>query len=228
MIGRGHGSLVIALASVGTPVHELGHAFCALAFRHKLLKVELFNPKPNGQLGLVEHSYKVGSFYQTMGCFFIGVAPIFSGLIACWVITMVLIPEFDINGQIGSVSYIIERQGLFGAVDWFYRNTYASHLKLFELDWQRYLLWAFLLTSIVKHMLPSAPDMQGVKRGLLQSIVLFICLFLLFTEQAIEFIDSSLLYLLSLLVVFVAYVLACQLAILLISSLIIKWKTRNV
>ncbi len=165
MIIRGHSCLVIGLASIGTPVHEMGHLIAAILFRHKVLKVELFNPKPNGQLGVVEHSFNPRSFYQNMGCFIIGIAPIVSGLFTCWLLTAVMWPELLIDDLLSSLSMVIKRYGLLDAIRWFYETTYASHIDLWNLAWDRYLLWAFCVTSVIKHMLPSVPDMQGVKRG---------------------------------------------------------------
>ncbi|EJE4724617.1 hypothetical protein ASL83_003385 [Vibrio parahaemolyticus] len=228
LVARGHGYLVISLGSIGTPVHELGHAVAAIFFGHKILKIELFNPKPNGQLGVVEHSYKTTSFYQNLGCFFIGIAPIFSGLLACWFLTVGLWPEFHIDDLVSSLSIVIDDNGLQDAIGWFYSTTYASHIELWSLDWKRYLLWAVCVTSVVKHMLPSVPDMQGVKRGIVH-FAIFVCgIYLILPSEASAFIESNLLFLLSLQVVFVAYVLLSQLLILLLSNLLFKWKIRNV
>ncbi|MEZ8733733.1 hypothetical protein [Vibrio sp. 10N.239.312.D08] len=227
MFKRGHSSLVIALGSIGTPIHEIGHAITAVLFGHKVLKVELFNPKPNGQLGVVHHSYDPSKFYHRIGCFFIGIAPIFSGLIACWVLTSVLWPEFSVDELVMSVSRIIQQDGLISAVEWFYRNTFSSHLDMWLLDWKRYLLWAVLVTSVVKHMLPSMPDMDGVKRGVIHfTVFLYIC-YCLFPNLVSNFLESQLLFLLSILVVFVAYVVMSQLVILGLSQLLYIRKKRK-
>ena len=65
---------------LGTIIHELGHAFFCLIFRHKIITLKLFDPDPEtGTLGYVEHTYDSSSLYQQVGNFFIGIGPILLG-----------------------------------------------------------------------------------------------------------------------------------------------------
>jgi len=66
---------------LGTIIHELGHAFFCLIFRHKITTLKLFDPDPEtGTLGYVEHTYDSSSLYQQVGNFFIGIGPILVGI----------------------------------------------------------------------------------------------------------------------------------------------------
>ena len=77
-VGRG---IVLVTASLGTPVHELGHALMCLIFGHKITDMALWQPSaPNGQLGYVTHTYRKRNLYHILGNLFIGIGPIFSGL----------------------------------------------------------------------------------------------------------------------------------------------------
>ncbi len=82
MTGRaGHG-LVIATSIIGTPIHELGHALMCLIFGHHINKMVLWQPRdPKGVLGYVSHSYNKKNLWHVLGNLFIGLGPIFSGLL---------------------------------------------------------------------------------------------------------------------------------------------------
>src|SRR3989339_2044244 len=71
---------ILWTAWMGTPIHELGHVFFAKIFRHTINEVYLFRPNPaTGNLGHVDHSYRTHSWYQRIGNFFIGAAPLIWG-----------------------------------------------------------------------------------------------------------------------------------------------------
>jgi hypothetical protein len=80
---------------IGTPIHELSHAFFCVIFGHKIEKISLFSPEPEtGVLGYVFHSYNPESLFQRVGCLFIGFAPLAgNGLLAYF-----LWDEFFVSG----------------------------------------------------------------------------------------------------------------------------------
>lgn len=82
MMGGGFGrGVVLATSILGTPVHELGHAFMCLLFGHKITSMSLWQPhSPDGNLGYVTHTYHRHNPYHVLGNLFIGIGPIFSGL----------------------------------------------------------------------------------------------------------------------------------------------------
>lgn len=70
----------ILFSFIGTPVHELSHAFMCILFRHKITDMRLLILDPNSQCaGYVMHQYNKNSIYQNIGNFFIGTAPVFCG-----------------------------------------------------------------------------------------------------------------------------------------------------
>ncbi|ETO41025.1 putative integral membrane protein [Fructilactobacillus florum 8D] len=76
---------------LGVIIHELGHAFFAVIFGHKIGAIKLLNfQNQDGTLGSVSSSYNPSSRYQTIGNFFIGLAPIFSGLFTFWLLVKLL------------------------------------------------------------------------------------------------------------------------------------------
>ncbi|WP_395317734.1 hypothetical protein [Fructilactobacillus frigidiflavus] len=79
------------LGGLGVIIHELGHAAFALIFGHKITQIKLLNFHPeDGSLGSVESSYNPRSWYQTLSNFFIGLGPLFSGLLVCWLLVKFL------------------------------------------------------------------------------------------------------------------------------------------
>lgn len=161
---------VMVTGFIGTPIHELSHAMIALLFRHKVTSVKLFQrPDENGVMGYVNHSYNKNSLYQQIGNFFIGVAPIFGGLIAIIVLMRLLIPEaFEAFMKIlvESVNFetftLLTLEGI--------ANAYLGLLTLiFSLEnFQNFYFYIFLFAAvcIASHMSLSSADTKGAFKGL--------------------------------------------------------------
>lgn len=87
----GRKAYLYGFAWLGTSIHELGHAFFAKIFRHKITGIALFTPNSNdGTLGHVSHSYNPTSTYQRIGNFFIGIGPVLFGAILLYVVSWIL------------------------------------------------------------------------------------------------------------------------------------------
>lgn len=85
---------ILFTAWFGTPIHELGHAFFAKLFRHRVNRVSLFQPNAStGGLGHVDHSYNKYSLYQRLGNFFIGAAPMIFGSAILTLMLYYLLPN---------------------------------------------------------------------------------------------------------------------------------------
>lgn len=95
--GRSGRFLIYSTSIIGTPIHELGHAFMCLIFCHKINDMKLLSLNSNdGTLGYVEHSYNRKNPYAVIGNLFIGLGPIFSGLLFTLLIMKVCFPSaFD-------------------------------------------------------------------------------------------------------------------------------------
>lgn len=95
--GRSGRGLIYVTSIVGTPIHELGHALMCLIFGHRITDMCLWCPNSNdGTLGYVEHSYNKRNIYQRLGSMFIGMGPIFSGLLFTFLVMLICFTDtFD-------------------------------------------------------------------------------------------------------------------------------------
>lgn len=93
-----------------TPLHEISHLIMAIIFGHKINKVALFQLNSSNTLGYVTHSWNKNSLYQSVGVFFIAVAP----LIAATFITFIILENAGINVKhveldLDSITYVLKR-----------------------------------------------------------------------------------------------------------------------
>jgi len=170
---------ILWTAWIGTPVHEYGHAFFALLFRHKINNIVLFSPNPHtGELGQVNHSYNKKSFYQNAGNFFIGLAPLIFGPFLLVLLLYILVPQgkeifnqLSVS-QISFLSFISEIQNFLGSL--FSKANLSS-----------FSFWIFLYISlaIASHLAPSKQDLRVAGRGGL-SILFALFLFNIFAWLA--------------------------------------------
>ncbi len=154
---------------VGTPVHELSHAFFCVLFGHRITEMRLFRISDDGTLGYVNHSYDRKNLYQQTGNFFIGVAPIvvISALLyglACW-----LLPDFiaAVNALASSAD-VESMEGLFAGMGDVFFTFFVSAAQ-----WQ---WWVFLAVGLLLslHMTLSGADIRNALTGLV--ILLFLLL----------------------------------------------------
>jgi len=153
---------ILWTAWIGTPFHELGHAFFVKLFRHQITRIALFQPnQATGELGQVEHRYNPASLYQKIGNFFIGAAPMIFGSIVLWLLVRWLLPDGEsvfvpLLAATGSFSHL--RQALSESVS-----------SLFTLDhlhnWS-FWLFIYISFSIASHLAPSKIDRQSMWSGL--------------------------------------------------------------
>jgi hypothetical protein len=158
---------ILWTAWLGTPVHEYSHAFFAKLFRHKIDKVVLFSPDARtGELGRVDHSYNPKSFYQNVGNFFIGSAPLIIGPLVLVVLLYVMLPEGrEIFSQLSGSQTSLAL--LWSGIRRFVTMLFTpGNLK-------SYSFWIFLYISfcIASHLAPSREDRKGIWRGWLLIIL---------------------------------------------------------
>lgn len=164
---------------IGTPIHELSHALFCIIFRHKINDIKLFNSKSD-TIGYVLHSYDSRSWYQQMGNFFIGVAPIIIGTFIVYLLFMLLAPElknniFEIpdlkykqmfNSEILSVIYYSVSN-----IFIYTYNIFMNIIRNFAIysPFKSITFWIFLYLSIsiASHMELSPADISHAWKGII-------------------------------------------------------------
>lgn len=108
LLGRGGYQLRMAASVIGTPVHELGHAMMCPLFGHKIVRLVLWqHGTGDGYQGYVSHSHDHGNLYQRVGCLFISLGPVFSGMAVMSLLLMVFFPN-TWSAHISSVVSLVE------------------------------------------------------------------------------------------------------------------------
>ena len=158
--------------ALGVAVHELGHAGMCVVFRHKIIKIKLFEPDPStGVLGYVRHSFNPESVYQRVGNLFIGIGPVFSGGLVIYLALHVLL-----GNQVGTALTIPDASestsSLVGMVSGLMGMTFSTALGLLSrllspstiLSWE---FWVFLYIALTVggNITLSKPDLDGARYG---------------------------------------------------------------
>lgn len=179
------GKAIYISAWIGTPIHELSHAFFCLIFGHKIRRILLFSPDQKGTLGYVTHSYNNRNLWQIMGNFFIGIAPLFGGLLSLYIVSWCLL---DNAGEL----FLLLQSGLSDGIS---KLQYENSLKLtsavLEVIEQAYInepikviVWGYCCAAISLHLSPSAEDLKGISGGLLVFVLL--CILLMLSNQFLQ------------------------------------------
>ena len=161
---------ILWTAWIGTPIHEMGHAFFALIFRHKIISVRIFEPNAeSGNLGHVNHSYNTKSLYQQLGNFFIGGAPMIFGSIILVIFLYSFVPNAKeiFNPLFTNYHNPLE----------FLQAIFQSLKNLFSVDnigkWNFWIFF-YLSLAVASHMAPSKPDRRGMWSGFFWIVILLI------------------------------------------------------
>jgi len=171
---------ILATAWIGTPVHEMGHALMCLIFGHKIMDMRLLMiDRADGTLGYVTHSYNRRSVYQTVGNFFIGIAPIISGIGVLFLSLYYLLPNsfkvFEVSLHKGVMSKSFDLT--------FVKGVASASLVLIQSIFTLSNLfsphfWIFLLIAIgvSSHMALSGADIKGATHGLVSLYIVLLSL----------------------------------------------------
>ncbi len=163
-----NGNRIVCYATglIGTPIHELSHAFFCLLFCHKITEIKLFQiDEETGILGYVNHSYNKRNIYHQIGNYFIGVAPIIGGTLFLYFLLNLLVPSVYQNMSsymdelalvLNEGSYDIIPTALIMTLEGFITSFMAGNLN--DIRW-----WIFLILSfcIALHMNLSGADIKG-------------------------------------------------------------------
>lgn len=171
---------ILATAWLGTPIHELGHALMCLIFGHKItdMKLLMIN-RTDGTLGYVSHSYNRRSIYQSVGNFFIGIAPIISGIGVLFLCLYFLLPNSFTVFDVYLKTSLLSKSSELTFIKGFVGTSLVLIQSLFTLSNLLNLnFWIFLLIaiSVSSHMALSWADIKGATHGL---VMLYLVFFLL-------------------------------------------------
>ena len=165
--------ILLITGIIGTPIHELSHAFACIIFGHKIRKIKLFAPDPtSGSLGYVKHSYNKKNLYHQIGNFFIGVAPLLFGTSLIVLLMYLLVPSVflsvtrvALNLSVGATFPIGEFIGFFGSA------IMSIILSLRSTEGWIFMILAVLIAS---HMELSGSDIKSGLLGLLFILLVYI------------------------------------------------------
>jgi hypothetical protein len=175
---------------LGTVVHELGHAFFCLIFRHKITAMKLFDPDPEtGTLGYVEHTYDSSNIYQLVGNFFIGIGPILLGTALIYILLFLLLGlnpfNFVTNVDL-AMPHIYSWGILTTIIQTFWTSSTGLISEIFSGNnlstWQLYV-FIYLAFAIGSSITLSPSDIKGTLKGL-SAILILVFIFNLATVWA--------------------------------------------
>lgn len=168
---------ILATAWLGTPIHELGHAVMCLIFGHKITDMKLLTiNRADGTLGYVSHTYNQRSIYQTVGNFFIGIAPLISGIGVLFLCLHFLLPDsfkiFEAYLKTSVLSKPSELTFVKGFIDTslvMLRNIFTFSNLLHPNFW----IFLLIAISVSSHMALSRADIKGALHGLIMLYLVF-------------------------------------------------------
>jgi len=168
----GQGVYLTFFGGIGTIIHELGHAFFCIVFRHEIIDMELFSPNPkSGSLGYVKHSYNPDSNYQVIGNFFIGIGPILFGSTVIYFCSKYLVGEnlFSSLGSLPVKSFTTGYWDYFLEITkYIYLSVKSLTFQLFTVEnlsnWKTYL-FLYLVFCIGSSITLSPPDIKSAFLG---------------------------------------------------------------
>ena len=149
---------------LGTPIHELSHAFMCRVFQHRIDEIALFEPdRESGRLGYVKHSFRSGNWFQEIGNLFIGIAPLLGGSI---VLALLLWIFFDDAAISAIESARADHSGdAFAKMFEIVRSLVGNILTIANLGTIRFWTFIYLVLCVGSHMAPSGSDYRGASRG---------------------------------------------------------------
>ncbi len=207
---------LVLFKSIGTPIHELGHAFFCLIFGHKIESIELFHPLPDGGLGSISHRYNPRNIYHQIGNFFIGIAPILFGTLLVALLAAALL-----GGRVFSPIQALGSQGATIAkgftTELFARAGATMALFFNRQNFSSWQIYVFILLAFqVGHSITLSPaDIRGAAKGFLYFVLLILVINLASLWSG-DFLDRALLWLLP----FLVMLLFTMVLVLLISAVI--------
>ncbi len=159
------------VAWLGTPIHELGHAFFCVIFMHRIVKIQLFKPDPiTGTLGYVYHKWNRSNPWQVLGNFFIANGPIILGCFCLFTIFYFLIPNSSMvwdSIQV-KVSQINSNYSIWNYLEVSKASAFIMVRSIFtfnNLSSWRFWVFCYLSICIASNIRLSLQDIRGSLSG---------------------------------------------------------------
>lgn len=184
---------IMVTGVIGTPVHEFSHAITALIFGHKITDIKLFQrPDRDGVMGYVNHAYNAKNVYHQVGNFFIGIAPIFGGLLVIMALMGVLLPQLlESLMAVMTQAMVVESLSLSG-----FAGVFSAYWELLKLLFAGdnfhnlgFYLFLFLAACISAHISLSPADIKGAFKGLTFIFMILLILNVIGLSQPILAVD---------------------------------------
>jgi hypothetical protein len=181
---------IVITGIIGTPIHEIGHAIMCVLFRHKIIKIKLFNFGNNSNvLGYVEHGYNKKSPYQRIGNLFIALGPIFSGIFVMLLSLYFLLPD-SYNFLVTGYTNNIKNSDFTLSLSYFtnFIPIILDFIKsiIFHFNTIQFWIYIFLVFSISLHISLSSKDMDGFLDGFISISILTLVLNTIFVQLNIN------------------------------------------
>lgn len=158
---------ILVTGWLGTPIHELSHAFMCWVFRHRIDEIRLFDPDvEDGRLGFVRHSFRRGNWFEESGNVLIGTAPLLGGSLVLVALTLLFYPQ-----SISSVTEAIRSAAKTDGIPWqamldAIRDALTTTFSVANLVTPRFWIYAYLVVCVASHMAPSRSDYAGARRAM--------------------------------------------------------------
>ena len=179
---RAFGRGVYLLAWLGTPIHELGHAFFCIIFGHRIADISLFRPDPvTGTLGYVYHKWNPRNPWHVLGNFFIGVGPMVLGSAVLFALFYFLVPgSGGVWDSLSASAGTVSRDSLLAGYFSVFRDSSLAIIKIIftpaSLSFWQFWLFLYLSVCVASNIRLSWEDFKGSLRGLGCIVLVFILL----------------------------------------------------
>jgi hypothetical protein len=162
----GYKTWLVLFKLIGTPIHELGHAFFCLIFGHKIDEMKLFQPSPDGTLGYITHRYNRRNLYQQIGNFFIGIGPILFGSIVILLSAYFLVDKTVFaQNQIAQEMLLNAPLQAFGTAIKGLGNTFSVLFQAENFTHWKIYAFLYLVFAIGNSITLSPPDLKSAGMG---------------------------------------------------------------
>jgi hypothetical protein len=166
LMGSHARTVCMATGFIGTPIHEIGHAFFCVVFGHKVVEIKLYQPNSDdGFLGYVKHTYNKRNIYHQIGNFFIGIGPVIFGSGVLLLLMLIFVPGLlsEISDTMSLVAMIDIKAISFSAIGYIIEIIWEIAVTFFGISsLTNPLWWLFMIPacSIALHMSISVPDIK--------------------------------------------------------------------